>query len=70
MKNTLIIIQLFVSVGLIGLILLQTTPETSNQRTSLIKPKYTRRGMEKLTYLLTFVFLFLFVGLSILQVII
>lgn len=70
MRQTLIIIQIFISIALIALVLIQTTPETTNQRASLIKPKYTRRGMEKFTYVLTFVFFFLFVGLSILQIII
>jgi len=70
MNKILVISQMLISVILISLVLLQTSPETSNQKTSLIKPKYTRRGMEKITYLSTFFFLFLFIALSIAQVII
>lgn len=70
MKETLLIVQMIVSIILTGLVLLQTSPETSNQRTTLIKPKYTRRGMEKFTYILTFVLLFAFIGLAIFQLLI
>ncbi len=70
MKETLLIIQMIISISLVGLVLLQTSPETSSQKTSLIRPKYTRRGMEKFTYILTFVFFFLFISLAILQLII
>ncbi len=67
MNKAVIITQIVTSIILIGLVLLQTSPETSQQRATLIKPKYSRRGMEKITYFLTFFFLFLFVALSIVQ---
>jgi protein translocase SecG subunit len=70
MKETLLIIQIVLSVILTGLILLQTSSENTGQSISLIKPKHTRRGMERLTYLLTFFTLFIFIALSVLQLLI
>jgi len=67
MNKIIIITQIITSIILIILVLLQTSPETSQQRAALIKPKYSRRGMEKITYLLTFFFLFLFIALSVIQ---
>lgn len=69
MKNALLIIQIIVSIGLIVLVVLQASPENTSQQTVLIKPKYTRRGMEKITYLLSFFLLATFVILSVLQII-
>ncbi len=70
MKETFLVVHIVVSIVLTGLILLQTSSQNTSQRMTLVKPKHTRRGMEKLTYLLTFFTLFLFIALSILQLLI
>ena len=67
MKTGLIIGQIVISLLVIGLILLQTSPENSNTRVSLVTPKFTRRGIEKFTFILTIFFLLVFLASSFLQ---
>jgi len=67
MKTGLIVGQIVISLLVIGLILLQTSPENSNTRVSLVTPKFTRRGIEKLTFLLTIFLVLIFFVLSFLQ---
>jgi protein translocase SecG subunit len=67
MKNILLIAQIIISLILVVLILLQTSPETSNRSVSLIRPKFSRRGIEKVTFIFTLVLLGIFIGLSFFQ---
>jgi protein translocase SecG subunit len=64
MKQTLMIIQVIVSIILVGLILIQAKG-TGFGRVG--GTSFTRRGLEKLIFRLTFVFAFVFIGVSILQ---
>jgi preprotein translocase subunit SecG len=67
--NTIAFIgQIAVSIILSGLILLQTSPENNQRSVSLIRPKFNRRGLEKLTFIATFVFAFIFIVLSLWQI--
>ncbi len=68
MKTYFLVIQILISLILSGLILLQTSPENSQQSVSLIRPKFTRRGIEKLTFITTFIAAALFIGLSLWQI--
>lgn len=68
MKIYFSIAQILVSIILSALILLQTSPENNQHSVSLIQPKFTRRGLEKLTFIATFLFAGLFVGLSLWQI--
>lgn len=66
MKQALIIIQIVVSVILIGLILIQAKG-TGFGRVG--GTSFTRRGLEKLVFRLTFVIAFVFLTVSILQLV-
>jgi len=67
MKTIIIIAQIIISVLLIIMILLQAPPENSGFNTSLIQPKFTRRGVEKLTFFATILLLTLFLLSSLFQ---
>jgi protein translocase SecG subunit len=64
MKQALLIIQIVVSIILIGLILIQAKG-TGFGRVG--GTSFTRRGLEKLVFRLTFVIAFIFLGVSMLQ---
>lgn len=68
MKQVLTVIQIVVSLVLIGLILIQAKG-TGLGRTfgSGGGTSFSRRGLEKLIFRLTFVFVFIFILVSILQ---
>lgn len=68
MKQALTIIQIVVSLGVIGLILIQAKG-TGLGRTfgSGGGTSFSRRGLEKLVFKLTFVFVSIFIIVSILQ---
>ena len=68
MKQALIITQIVVSVILIGLILIQAKG-TGFGRSGFVSggTSFTRRGLEKFIFRLTFVVAFIFIGVSILQ---
>jgi len=68
MKQVLTIIQIIVSLGVIGLILIQAKG-TGLGRTfgSGGGTSFSRRGLEKLIFKLTFVFVAIFILVSILQ---
>lgn len=70
MKNTLTIIQIAVSVGLIFLIMIQSRG-TGLGRTfgGGGGTSFSRRGLEKLLFKLTFVFVGLFLIISVLQLV-
>ena len=64
MKQILIIIQIVASIILIGLILIQAKG-TGFGRVG--GTSFTRRGLEKFVFKATFVVAFIFIGVSILQ---
>lgn len=68
MKQILTVVQIVVSLGLIGLILIQAKG-TGLGRTFGAGggTSFSRRGLEKLIFRLTFVFVFIFILISILQ---
>lgn len=68
MKQILTIVQIIVSLGVIGLILIQAKG-TGLGRTfgSGGGTSFSRRGLEKLIFKLTFVFVGIFIVISILQ---
>ncbi|MFH1561669.1 MAG: preprotein translocase subunit SecG [Patescibacteria group bacterium] len=70
MKNIILIAQAIVSVLLIVLILLQNTKEEGRFNLSLLQPKFSRRGLEKVTFIATIVCLGLFLILSFWQLLI
>jgi protein translocase SecG subunit len=67
-KQILTIIQIIVSVGLICLILIQARG-TGFARSGSFggSTSFSRRGLEKLVFRLTFVLAFLFIAISIVQ---
>ncbi|HTK03269.1 MAG TPA: preprotein translocase subunit SecG [Alphaproteobacteria bacterium] len=70
MTQVLTIIQIVVSIILIGLILIQAKG-TGFGRSGLASggTAFTRRGLEKFIFKLTFVIAFIFIGVSILQLV-
>lgn len=64
MKSVLFVAQLITSLLLIGLILIQARG-TGFGRGSASGTSFSRRGLEKLVFRLTFVSVFLFVAISI-----
>jgi len=68
MKQALTIVQIVISIILIGLILIQARG-TGFGRSSGIggNTSFSRRGLEKLVFRLTFLMAFLFVAISISQ---
>lgn len=69
MKQALTIIQIVVSIILIGLILVQARGTGFGRSSGIGGASFTRRGLEKLIFRLTFVVVFLFIVLSILQLV-
>lgn len=68
MKQILTIIQIVVSVGLICLILIQARGTGFGRSGGFGgSTSFSRRGLEKLVFKLTFVLAFLFIAISILQ---
>ncbi|MGB6839226.1 MAG: preprotein translocase subunit SecG [Microgenomates group bacterium] len=67
MKNILLAIQIIVSILFIGAILLQTTG-TGFGKAWRGSSSFTRRGLEKLIFKLTFVLAGIFILVSILQI--
>lgn len=70
MKTVLLVAQIIISILLIILILLQTPPEDTSFSASLFQPKFTRRGVEKLTFFTTIFLLLLFLISSLFQLLI
>lgn len=68
MNQVLTIVQIVISVALIGLVLIQARG-TGFGRSSSGGGSFTRRGLEKLVFRSTFVVVFLFIVLSILRLI-
>ena len=71
MKETLLIIQMVVSIVLIGLVLIQAKG-TGFGRSGFGSSgtSFTRRGLEKFIFKLTFVIAFIFIGVSMLQLVV
>ncbi|MCL4419246.1 preprotein translocase subunit SecG [Patescibacteria group bacterium] len=70
MKQFLTIAQMIVSVGLIGLILIQARGTGFGRSGGFGgSTSFSRRGLEKLTFRSTFVFALIFIVISILQLI-
>ncbi|EKE12874.1 MAG: hypothetical protein ACD_13C00134G0035 [uncultured bacterium] len=69
MKQVLTIVQIVVSVALIGLVLIQARGTGFGRSSGIGGASFTRRGLEKLVFRLTFVVVFLFIAVSILQLV-
>ncbi len=69
MKQILTIVQIIVSVALIGLVLIQARGTGFGRSSGIGGASFTRRGLEKLVFRLTFVVVFLFIAVSILQLV-
>ena len=69
MKQILTIVQIVVSVALIGLVLIQARGTGFGRSSGIGGASFTRRGLEKLVFRLTFVVVFLFIAISILQLV-
>lgn len=69
MKQVLTIVQIVVSIALIGLVLIQARGTGFGRSSGIGGASFTRRGLEKLVFRLTFVVVFLFIAISILQLI-
>lgn len=67
MKQTLTIVQMVVSIVLIGLILIQARGTGLGRSGFGSGGSFTRRGLEKLIFRATFVFVGLFLLISVLQ---
>ncbi|EKE12487.1 MAG: hypothetical protein ACD_13C00196G0003 [uncultured bacterium] len=70
MNQALTIAQIIVSLALIGLILIQARGTGFGRSSGLGGASFTRRGLEKLVFRLTFVASFLFILISILRLVI
>jgi protein translocase SecG subunit len=66
MNQFLIIAQIVISVSLVALILIQARGTGFGRSNSMGGTSFTRRGLEKLIFRLTFVMAFLFIVMSIL----
>jgi len=69
MKQILTVVQIVVSIALIGLVLIQARGTGFGRSSGIGGASFTRRGLEKLVFRLTFVVVFLFIAISILQLI-
>jgi len=69
MKQALTIVQIIISILLIGLILIQARGTGFGRSSGLGGASFTRRGLEKLVFRLTFVVVSLFIVISILQLV-
>lgn len=67
MNEVLTIAQIIVSVALIGLVLVQARGTGLGRSNGASGASFTRRGLEKLIFRLTFIVVFLFVAISILR---
>lgn len=67
MKQIFTIAQIIISVILITLILIQARGTGFGRSSNIGSSSFSRRGLEKLVFRLTFVFAFLFISVSILQ---
>jgi len=67
MNEALTIAQIIVSIALIGLVLIQARGTGFGRSNGASGASFTRRGLEKLIFRLTFVVVFLFVAISILR---
>ncbi|HET7098734.1 MAG TPA: preprotein translocase subunit SecG [Patescibacteria group bacterium] len=70
MKQTLTIIQMVVSVIFIVLVLIQAKGTGFGRTGGGGGTSFTRRGLEKLTFRLTFIFITIFLIISILQLLV
>jgi len=71
MKQFLTIAQMIVSVGLIGLILIQARGTGFGRSGGFGgSTSFSRRGLEKLIFRMTFVFALIFIVISVLQLVI
>ena len=69
MTQMLTILQIIISIILIGLILVQAKGTGFGRSSGLGGASFTRRGLEKLVFRLTFVVAFLFVVVSTLRLV-
>lgn len=67
MNQILTIVQIVVSIVLVGLILIQARGTGFGRSSSVGGSGFTRRGLEKLVFRLTFVIAFLFIAISVLR---
>ena len=70
MNNILTIGQIAISAILISLILIQARGTGFGRSNSLGGASFTRRGLEKLVFRLTFIVAFLFIVISVLRLVI
>lgn len=69
MSNVLTIIQIIISIILTGLILIQAKGTGFGRGSVVGGTSFTRRGLEKLVFRMTFVVSFLFIAVSILRLV-
>ncbi|MBI3443325.1 preprotein translocase subunit SecG [Candidatus Woesebacteria bacterium] len=69
-KTVLLVLQIIVSLVLIGVILIQAKGTGLGRTFGATSVSFTRRGLEKLIFKLTFVLTGLFILLSILQLLV
>lgn len=67
MKNILLVVQIIVACGLAGLILVQSRGSGLGRSFGGGSTSFSRRGLEKLLYKLTFVFAGLFIIISVIS---
>lgn len=65
MKQVLIVVQMIVSVLLIGLILIQARGTGFGRTVGAGASSFTRRGLEKIVFRSTFILAFIFIVISI-----
>jgi protein translocase SecG subunit len=68
MDNLLIPLQIVVSLLLIGMILIQSRGTGFGKTFGALPQSFTRRGLEKLVFRITFVLVGIFIVISILQI--
>ncbi|KKR99159.1 MAG: hypothetical protein UU51_C0031G0002 [Microgenomates group bacterium GW2011_GWC1_41_20] len=69
MSQTLTIIQIIVSIALVALVLIQARGTGFGRSNGMGGASFTRRGLEKLVFRLTFVLSFLFIVTSVLRLV-
>ncbi len=69
MRQVLSIFQIIISIALIALVLIQARGTGFGRSSGIGGASFTRRGLEKLVFRLTFVVVGLFIILSILQLV-
>lgn len=70
MKNTLIVLQIFLSIALSALIFLQSQGDTESRSNLLSNVNTEKRGWEKTLFSFTLIVLFLFLLSSVIQTLI